>query len=76
MYTHSIDNISLGLLFCSKYPELQTIYGATGKMVIVHTKLLYYFAMSGLYQKIDELEEQFRVVAQFKFNLKANYLVY
>ena len=49
MYTHSIGNISLGLLFCSKYPELQTIYGATGKMVIVHTKLLYYFAMSGLY---------------------------
>ena len=51
MYTHSIHNIFLELLFCSKYPELETIYGATSKMIIiVHTKLLYYFiAMFGLY---------------------------
>ena len=50
VYTHSIHNIFLELLFCSKYPELETIYGATSKMIIiVHTKLHYYFAMFGLY---------------------------
>ena len=50
MYTHSIHNIFLKLLFCSKHPELETIYGATSKMIIiVHTKLHYYFAMFGLY---------------------------
>ena len=51
-YVHPLDthNIFLKLLFCSKHPELETIYGATSKMIIiVHTKLHYYFAMFGLY---------------------------